>query len=132
MNSVLVYCEGPAEHPHVRSKIVTFQHGPSGWTVGIPMRQLLGRPVPTVVTYEAASGEYGEYRALPLIGSDLEGLPPRTDGMTDALDHLRPQMKCPRCGFNETRRGGNLVPILETLAGASITEISLRGLARRK
>ena len=88
--------------------------------------------VPAKLTYEAEPGVFREYEASPLIGSDLVGLPPRTDGQTEAIDGKQMRMECPLCGFNETRRGDNLVPVLETLAGASITEISLRGLARRR
>jgi hypothetical protein len=127
MNSVLVYCEGAAEHPHARSKIVTFQDGPVGWTVALSDRQLLGRGVPTAVTYEVVPGEYGEYRALPLIGSDLEGLPPRTDGLTEAIDEdKRVRMECPLCRLNETRRGGEkLISRLDRLVEIDISEISL-------
>jgi hypothetical protein len=82
------------------------------------------------VTYEAGPGLFREYAALPLIGGDLEGLTPRVDGQTDAIANKRIRMECSLCGFNLTRRGHKLAPVLDRLADASVAEITVRGLAR--
>jgi hypothetical protein len=130
MNSVLVYCEGSAEYPHARSQIATFQDGSGGWTLPLPMRKLLGKKVSAKLTYEVSPGEYDEYRALPLIDSDLDGLPPRVDGQTEAIANKGVQLECRPCGFNLTGRGHKLDPVLDKLADAPAAEISLRALSR--
>jgi hypothetical protein len=129
---VRVSCVGSQVGPHDLSKLATFQRELGReWTMGASNRELLGRTTPAQVTYEESEGEYRRYEALPGIGSSLDGLTPRWDGLTESIIGKRIHMRCHMCGLSYTRRGEELSKILGRLADAGLTEITLAALMRR-
>jgi len=134
MPTILVTCgDEPTEEQRTHAgrvqKIATFEEHDGRWYQKVPYVDITSGRDQLGHTTLGAETNWRQDRSLASVGDDPKQLGPRYDGYGDDILGKRVVLPCQLCPRNEVIRGARLVPILDTLARAGESSVSLRGLA---